>query len=176
MNAKSFQIFLFVNLKDLNQMDIQSLRYLVTLSETQNIRRAAALMRLTPPAISKAIRGLEEELGFPILARTGRNIVMTDRARALSERARKVIQDFESLRAQEEATQDHETIKIVTFEVFSTFFLESFGKIGWNDRRLVLHEAVPGELERAIQEGEADFGITYLPVPTAGLVFEKVLS
>ncbi len=157
-------------------MDIQSLRYLIALSGTENIRRASALLRITPPALSKSIRQLERKLGYPIVARSGRNIVLTDRAKALSARAKKLVQDFDDLREDQDAPQDREVVRLVTFEVFSTYFLQSFAKLPWEQRRLLLHETVPGEIERAIQEGKADFGITYLPVAMPGLTYEKVLS
>jgi DNA-binding transcriptional LysR family regulator len=157
-------------------MDIQSLRYLVALSETENVRRAAALLKISPPALSKSMKQLEGVLGYPIAVRSGRNIVLTDRARSLSRRARSLVHEFDRLRAEEETPTEVKPIRIVTFEVFSTYFLQSLGTPAWQDRRFVLHEAGPGGIERAIQEGQADYGITYLPVPAAGLVYDKVLS
>lgn len=157
-------------------MDIQALRYLVTLSEIENVRRASALLKITPPALSKAIRQLELELGYPLTVRTGRNIVLTDRAKSLSTRARHLISDFDQLRSEEEsAAPEKEKIRIATFEVFSTYFLQTFEDFDRNSQ-LILHEAGPGGIERAILDGEADYGITYLPVATAGLEFDKILS
>jgi DNA-binding transcriptional LysR family regulator len=44
-------------------MEMQEIRYFLTLCETLNFRRAAANCNVTQPALSRAIRKLEEELG-----------------------------------------------------------------------------------------------------------------
>jgi DNA-binding transcriptional LysR family regulator len=44
-------------------MEMQEIRYFLTLCETLNFRRAAVQCNVTQPALSRAIRKLEEELG-----------------------------------------------------------------------------------------------------------------
>jgi len=47
-------------------MNLQHLRYLVTLARERHFRRAAELCFVTQPALSLAIRKLEDELGVAI--------------------------------------------------------------------------------------------------------------
>ncbi len=50
-------------------MNLASLRYLVALNEHRHFARAAAACHVTQPALSNALRALEEELGTPIVKR-----------------------------------------------------------------------------------------------------------
>ena len=47
-------------------MNLQDLRYLVTLASERHFRRAAELCFVTQPALSLSIRKLEDELGVVI--------------------------------------------------------------------------------------------------------------
>ncbi len=58
-------------------------------------RAAAARAGLTPSAVSKRVRALEERLGARLLNRTTRRVAPTDVGRALYERARAILADLE---------------------------------------------------------------------------------
>lgn len=58
-------------------MNWQHLTYFQVVAETQNFSRAAEQLFLTPSALSKAIRALESEFGFPLFEKRGRNSVLT---------------------------------------------------------------------------------------------------
>ncbi len=47
-------------------MNYQHLQYFNTLAEQQHVIRAAALLHVSQPALTKAIRGMEKELGVPL--------------------------------------------------------------------------------------------------------------
>ena len=59
-------------------MNWQHLTYFQTVADTQNFSRAAEQLFLTPSALSKSIRSLEAELGFPLFEKRGRNSVLTE--------------------------------------------------------------------------------------------------
>jgi DNA-binding transcriptional LysR family regulator len=50
-------------------MDIRQLQYLVALAREKNFTRAAEACRVTQPTLSDRIRGLEQELGVPLVER-----------------------------------------------------------------------------------------------------------
>ncbi len=58
-------------------MNWQHLTYFLKIAELQNFGKAAELLYLTPSALSKAMRGLEDTLGFPLFERKGRNSILT---------------------------------------------------------------------------------------------------
>lgn len=53
-------------------MKLSTLRYFVTVADTQNIRKAAALLFNSQPNLSRAIHSLEAELGTELFERTPR--------------------------------------------------------------------------------------------------------
>lgn len=158
-------------------MDTNRLRYFCAIAETGSVRRAAEILHVSPPALSKATRLLEEELGVKLVIRSGRNIQLTDEGRRLVKRGKDVLRELELLRAEiESRPRGVREVKIATFEVFSTYFLKSLSQIGWEDVPLVLHEVLPGELEKALVDRQVDIGITYMPVPMAELDYLKVTT
>ncbi len=53
-------------------MNLTRIQYFLSLAETLNFSETARLCGLSQPALSKAIRKLEEELGGALLRREGR--------------------------------------------------------------------------------------------------------
>ncbi len=51
-------------------MTLQQLQYLVALAESNSINQAAQNLFVSQSGISKAIKQLESELGFPLLERS----------------------------------------------------------------------------------------------------------
>ena len=55
-------------------MDIKQLEIFVTACERGSFSKAADCMYMTQPNISKSIRGLEHELGSPLLLRNAKGV------------------------------------------------------------------------------------------------------
>ena len=81
-------------------MELRHLRYFVAVAEHGGISHAADRLHIAQPAVSRQIRDLEKELGFDLLLREGRRVVLTDAGRVFAERARVILQQTE------EATED----------------------------------------------------------------------
>lgn len=64
-------------------MNIQSLRTLLSISETGSFSETAGLLNMTLPAVSMQMKALEESLGAKLFDRTARPPRMTPEARAL---------------------------------------------------------------------------------------------
>ena len=58
-------------------MTIQQVQYILEVSQTGSISRAASNLFLAQSNLSSAIRSLEQELGFPIFTRSNRGIQPT---------------------------------------------------------------------------------------------------
>jgi DNA-binding transcriptional LysR family regulator len=74
-------------------MELRHLRYFVAVAEEQHVGRAALRLHVSPPALSKCVRELEEELRTPLFARVGRGLKLVRSGRVLLERARAVLAD-----------------------------------------------------------------------------------
>lgn len=58
-------------------MDLTKLRYFYTVAKYEHMTRAAEEIHIAQPALTKAIKSLEDELGVPLFMKKGRNIRLT---------------------------------------------------------------------------------------------------
>ncbi|GAA3091918.1 LysR family transcriptional regulator [Streptomyces roseofulvus] len=68
-------------------MDTRTLRYFVAVAEEGSLTGAAARLFVSQPALTKRIRGLEEDLGVRLFARSRSGMALTEAGRALALRA-----------------------------------------------------------------------------------------
>ena len=59
-------------------MDTHRLKYFLRIAEEGSITRAAAVLGIAQPALSRQIRLLEEDLGITLFERTRRGVHLTD--------------------------------------------------------------------------------------------------
>ena len=57
-------------------MEIQQLQYFKTVAKMQHMTRAAEILSISQPALSKSISSLEQQLGVPLFDRQGRSIYL----------------------------------------------------------------------------------------------------
>lgn len=81
----------------MHRMDRKSLEYFIAVAEHGSISRAAEVLRISQPALSRSIASLERELGMPLFQRVTKGVVITDIAQRLLNRARTIVSDFETL-------------------------------------------------------------------------------
>lgn len=80
-------------------MDLRQLRYFVALATQQNYGKAAGVLHVTQPALSRQIRLLEEELGVKLFERHARGAAPTDEARLLLERGLFLLRYVEQMKS-----------------------------------------------------------------------------
>ena len=67
-------------------MEIRVLRYFLTVAREENITKAAEVLHITQPALSRQLAQLEEELGVKLFDRGTRKITLTDEGMLLRRR------------------------------------------------------------------------------------------
>ena len=72
-------------------MKIRLLRYFWTVAQEGNISRAAKLLNITQPTLSRQIRELEETLGVPLFRREKNQLYLLPDGLFLKERAEELI-------------------------------------------------------------------------------------
>lgn len=82
------------------------LRILVCLARVGRVSRVAELFNVTQPAISKQLGELEMLLGTPVVARSGRRVVLTPTGEILVKYGRQVFYNLESARREIEDLQE----------------------------------------------------------------------
>lgn len=73
------------------QVDFNLLPALDALIEHQSVQEAAAVLHLTPPAMSHALRRLRQATGDDVLVRNGRSMVATPRALQMQDEVRELV-------------------------------------------------------------------------------------
>lgn len=72
-------------------MEIRTLRYFLAVAREENMTKAAELLHVTQPTLSKALRSLEEELGKKLFERHSFSISLTDEGVLLRDRAEDLV-------------------------------------------------------------------------------------
>lgn len=72
-------------------MEYRVLKYFLTAAREQNITRAAELLHISQPALSRQLMQLEEELGTKLFIRGKRKLTLTDSGRLLFRRAQDIV-------------------------------------------------------------------------------------
>ena len=146
-------------------MELTDLRYFYNVATSRSFAQGAKLSCVTPPAISKAVKKLEAELGTPLLVRTTRRVSLTDRGAIVLAHCKQVLDQIEALqRAMAEAEPGPSgELRVAANEVFSTYLLPS------SLARLVreypavqprCYEMIPQRMAHWLGEGRLDVGFT----------------
>lgn len=72
-------------------MELRVLRYYLTVVETGGINRAAEVLHITQPTLSRQLAQLEEEVGVQLFHRGGRGITLTNEGMLLRRRAEEIL-------------------------------------------------------------------------------------
>ena len=133
-------------------MEFRTLKYFLTVAREENITRAAALLHLTQPTLSRQLMQLEEELGVKLFRRSQHHIVLTEAGMLLRRRAQEIVELAEKtareLRPAEEVT----------------------GRISIGSGDLVQYEIYSGDsdgIKERIEQGLLDMGLLLEPVDTS---------
>lgn len=73
--------------------NLTSLATFVRLAETRSFKATANALRMSGPAVSKAIARLERHLGTRLFNRTTRSVALTDDGQAFLDRCRRILED-----------------------------------------------------------------------------------
>lgn len=72
-------------------MEIRVLNYFLMVAREENITKAAQLLHVTQPTLSRQLMQLEEELGVKLFKRSNHSIILTDDGMLLRRRAQELI-------------------------------------------------------------------------------------
>lgn len=80
-------------------MDTRTLKNFLTLAEQLHFGRASELCYLSPSALSRNIRQLEEELGTPLFERDNRRVALTQQGVSFQQYARNALSEWELIKS-----------------------------------------------------------------------------
>jgi len=145
-------------------MDLRQMRYFVAVARERNFTRAAQMLHIAQPPLSRQIQLLEEELGVELVIRKSRPIRLTDAGRLFYEQALQVLGRVDQMRT---ATR---RVGLNQNSVLSIGFVAStlYGGLPPLVRKLRQHapeldiqllELVSVQQLPALKEGRIDIGI-----------------
>ncbi|MEQ8769393.1 MAG: LysR substrate-binding domain-containing protein [Phycisphaerales bacterium] len=154
-------------------MELTPLRYLVAIAEAGHMTRAAEALGVSQPALSAAVRKIEDELGVPVFDRTGRGVELTEAGRVFVEHARGALRDVEAGRRAVRALAGLETgtIRVGGGATAMGYLLPPAVRAVRREHpgvRFYVREAGSEAIAGAILTGELDLGIVTLPVRHVG--------
>jgi LysR family transcriptional regulator, carnitine catabolism transcriptional activator len=162
-------------------MDLRRLRLFLAVVDEGGFTAAAKAVHVAQPAVSLAVRELEQELGAPLLVRSRRGAALTPAGEALVGPARQALRDVDTAAA---------AVAAVTGLVAGRLDLASLPTLAADPvAELVgrFHRAHPGVRVRmadpddseavaaAVRSGESEVGITDEGAANAGLVEHPLL-
>lgn len=105
-------------------MDARQLRYFVAVAEALNFRRAADLLHVAQPALSRQVQSLERSLRVQLLERDKHHVRLTSAGQAVLEQSRTILQQLDDLAAVAQEAAKGETgalrvgyISLVAYEL-----------------------------------------------------------
>jgi LysR family cys regulon transcriptional activator len=108
-------------------MKLQQLRYLAAIVENDlNITAAAERLHTSQPGVSKQLKLLEDELGFPIFLRQGRTLTkVTPAGRRVIDRAQKILKEVQGIKrlAEDQKGDGRGTLSIGTTHTQARYVL-----------------------------------------------------
>lgn len=141
-------------------MNIQHLRYFLSVMDTGSVSRAATASGVTQPTLSAALKGLEHAFGVTLFAAEGRGIRPLPAAKLLERNARLAINALSDARRELSGTP---SIRL-TFGVLPSLAQAWLPRlISACDGLIEIVEAMPDDLETAVRGGALDMAITTSP-------------
>ena len=78
-------------IQEANLMEIRTLRYFLAVAHEENMTKAAEILHVIQPTLSKALKALEDELGKKLFTRHSFRIALTEEGLLLRERAEDLV-------------------------------------------------------------------------------------
>ena len=165
----------------MNPVESRPLRYFVAVAEELNFGRAAQRLGIAAPALSRAIAGLETQLGVQLLERSTRHVNLTDAGAGLlnDARAALVALDAAALRARRAAGPDGGKLVLAVKADVEGGLLEAVLAAYRSEHTAIPIEVVFtgwSEQPGLLRAGAADVAIILEPFDSDGLDIEPLLS
>lgn len=155
---------------------LHELEVLVAVADAGNLSRAAARLRLSPPAVTRAVASLEDRLGARLFNRTTRSLTATEAGERFLASARRILADLETAQreAAGEAAVPHGHLTLTASVSFGRSVLAPVvcGFLGRNPR-LTASVLLLDRVTNLVEEG-IDLAVRIGPLPDSGLIARRV--
>ena len=162
-------------------MNLKQLEYFVHVAELGSFSKAAMVLDIAQPALSRQVRALETDLRETLLLRNGRGVVLTEAGRRLFEHGVAILQAVaharEDMGASRDAAVGHVTVGVPpTIGRQLTLPLIDAFKRRLPGARLAIVEGLSAHIVEWITTGRVDVGLLYNPEAQPALEITPVLD
>ena len=153
-------------------MELRVLKYFLTVADEGNITRAADILHVTQPTLSRQLMELEDELGTVLLIRGKRFVTLTDEGFLFKQQAETIVSLADKL---EHTFTDQKdvicgTIRIGATEAVGGRILAAYMKEfreKYPDVQFDLYNGMADNIKEMVEHGLLDMGLVMEPIDTA---------
>ncbi len=162
-------------------MNINELRYIVTVAQTRNFRRAAEKCFVSQPALSTAVLKLEEELGVRLFERSRSEVSITTVGQLIVEKAAQVLEEVEQIRllARQGKNPLVGPLKLGAIHTVGPYLLpDLIAQIHRSAPEMPLggEENTTAHLEAQLRNGALDVALIALPFSAPGILTQALYT
>jgi DNA-binding transcriptional LysR family regulator len=150
-------------------MDLRQLKYFLEIAKQKSITKASENLHVSQPALSKMVKGLEDELGIQLIIRSNKTNDITDAGLVVQEYAQKIM-----LLVDEMSTTLNDMTNLSRGEIHigippiigSLFFPKVLAKFHqhYPNINITITEYGGARVVKSVEEGEFELGVAVLPI------------
>lgn len=161
-------------------MELRVLRYFQMVAREENITRAAQLLHVTQPTLSRQLMQLEDELGTKLFKRKNHSIFLTEDGMRLKKRCKDILELADQIDREFAGKQDGGISGKITIGSAETKSIVDIAKVMekfQEDNPLVQYEiytANADDVKEKIENGTVDVGVLSEPVDISKFNFIRM--
>ena len=153
-------------------MELRVLKYFLTAVEEGNITRAADILHITQPTLSRQLMELEAELGTALLIRGKRSVTLTDEGFLFKQQAEMIVELSDKL---EHTFKDKKDVVCGTIRIGAAeaaggralaVYMKEF-RDKYPDVQFDLYNGMADNIKEMLEHGLLDLGLVLEPIDTA---------
>ena len=161
-------------------VSLRQLQIFRAVAELGSFSAAAERLHLSQPALSAAVRKLEDGLGAKLFDRTTRQVVLTAEGEELKRLASRLIDEFEAVAAdlQDYLAQRRGRVVVAALPSLAAVTLPSaLGrfKTDFPGVDVIIRDTLHDQIQELVESGAADFGLTVAPDKNRDLDFRPLI-
>jgi len=164
-----------------SNVTLKQVRAFVAIARSRSFAEAAALLHLSQPALSSAIKNLEQAIGGQLLTRTTRAFALTPEGESFLPTAQRLLTEWDG------ALEDVHNrfalrtgrITIAAMPSFAANLLPKGLSVYKNAHpkvRVALHDVIAEDVVRMVRSGKAEIGISFYPGEHEDLLFTPLFE
>lgn len=150
-------------------MELRVLQYFLAAAREENITKAAALLHITQPTLSRQLMQMEEELGVKLFRRGKHNILLTEEGMLLWRRAQEIVDLAEKTAKELKHGEENisgeisigcgETQNMKPLSEMIASFREKYSDVSFN-----IYTTIADDVKERLENGLLDMGLLLEPV------------